>query len=61
MNCSSKENEKNEQVYFASKEDITAKAKEKNLGACVRVTYKDGHQEMLPVVGAGPCLPCQEL
>lgn len=54
--------EKNEQVYFSSKDAIMQKAVEKNLGSCVRV---DG--EVLPIVysngqgGFGPCLPCNSL
>lgn len=50
-----------ETVYFASKEEIVKAHADKNIGACIRVTYKNGEQEMLPVVGAGPCLPCGEL
>lgn len=50
-----------ETVYFASKEEIVKAHAEKNIGACIRVTYKNGEQEMLPVVGAEPCLPCGEL
>lgn len=61
MDCSGKDNEGSEQVYFMSKEDITAKAVEHNLGACVKVHMKDGTDVTLPVVGAGPCLPCSEL
>ena len=42
-------------------DDITKKAIEHNLGACVRVHMKSGDDVILPVVGAGPCLPCGEL
>jgi hypothetical protein len=54
-------NPEQETVYFASTEEIVKAHGEKNIGACIRVTYKNGEQVMLPVVGAGPCLPCGEM
>lgn len=53
--------DKEKTVYFASIEEIVAAHGAQQIGACIRVTYKDGSEEMLPVVGAGPCLPCQEI
>lgn len=61
LDCSGKENEANEQVYFNLMNDIAAKANEKQIGACVKVHLKNGDDVMLDVVGAGPCLPCSEL
>lgn len=61
MDCSGKENEANEQVYFMSKEDITAKAAEHNIGACIAIYTADDKQEILDYSGSGPCLPCQPM
>lgn len=49
-----------EQVYFASKADVSAKAAEIKMSGCVQITFKDGSKENVHF-GFGPCLPCQEL
>lgn len=48
------------QVYFASKDAISAKSDELKMSGCVKVTFKDGSQENVHF-GFGPCLPCSEM
>ena len=47
-------------VYFSSQEAMLAQWTKAGVGSCVRTRMLDGSDQMLPVVGFGPCIPCVE-